>query len=134
MISMTRDSASSLMHLTRDPAPNSPFLSSILTVDEAAKLIRLSPRTVHELVRRRAIPHRRIAGRRRLLFVERELALWLNGCELESRELGDGNRIVRPRPSSTRSPRSTRPVAKPASRGSGDSASPAFDDATEELI
>jgi len=69
----------------------------LLVIDEAAKLLRCSPRTVHSLVGRRAIPHRRIGGTRRILFVEAELTRWIeDGCALEEIVTTDGGRIVRP--------------------------------------
>ena len=67
-----------------------------LTVEEAAELLRRSPRSIHELTRLRRIPHRRLPGMRRLLFLEDELKAWVDGCELEVRNLADGSRVVRP--------------------------------------
>jgi excisionase family DNA binding protein len=45
-----------------------------LTVNEAAALLRLAPKSVYSLVSQRRIPYRK-AGRR-LLFLESELILW----------------------------------------------------------
>lgn len=42
-------------------------------VTAGAEFLRCSVRTIHELTRRRAIQHRRVAGTRRCLFVPREL-------------------------------------------------------------
>jgi excisionase family DNA binding protein len=67
-----------------------------LTVEEAAELLRRSPRSVHELTRSRKIPHRRLVGMRRLLFLADELEAWADGAELETIELADGSRVVRP--------------------------------------
>jgi excisionase family DNA binding protein len=69
--------------------------TSFLTTEETAKLLRSSIRTVHELTRTRAIPHRRFG--RRCLFVESELRAWLDGAELEVVDLAGGGRCVRPR-------------------------------------
>ncbi len=46
----------------------------LLTVPEAAELLRLAPKSLYQLVSRRAIPYRK-AGRR-LLFLESELMEW----------------------------------------------------------
>ncbi|MBA3843204.1 MAG: hypothetical protein H0X39_11440 [Actinobacteria bacterium] len=51
-------------------------------------------RTIHELTRTRAIPHRRLPDARRCLFVRREVLAWLNGASLEAVELARGGRIV----------------------------------------
>ena len=65
-----------------------------LTIDEAAALLRRSRRAIGELVARRAIPHRRMAGARRLLFPKGELLAWLDGAPLEVIETR-GARIVK---------------------------------------
>jgi excisionase family DNA binding protein len=67
-----------------------------LTVEEAAELLRRSPRSVHELTRSRRIPHRRLPGMRRLLFLADELEAWCDGCQLDVAEYEDGSRVVRP--------------------------------------
>lgn len=67
--------------------------TTYLTSSEAAKLLRASTRTVHELTRRGAIPHRRFG--RRCLFLEAELRAWLDGAELETVPLRGGGRVVR---------------------------------------
>jgi excisionase family DNA binding protein len=72
--------------------PDSPFLVTA----EVAVLLRCSIRTVHELTRRNAIPHRKMARTRRCLFLESEVREWLNGEMLEVTRLEDGGRIVRP--------------------------------------
>ena len=68
---------------------------AFLIASEVATLLRCSLRTVHELTRSRTIPHRRLAGIRRCLFLEHELQLWLDGAALETIELAGGGRIVR---------------------------------------
>ena len=70
--------------------------SSFLTVDQAAQVVHMSPRTIHELARNGArIPHRRIGGCRRLLFLESELHAWVDGAELEHVATANGGRVVR---------------------------------------
>ncbi len=66
-----------------------------LTVEETAKLLHRSIRSIHELTRTSAIPHRRY-GRRCLLLAE-EIAAWLEGAELETIPLPNGGRCVRPK-------------------------------------
>jgi len=51
----------------------------------------------HELTRLAEIPHRKLPGSRRCLFVVSDLEQWEAGCELEVAELARGGRIVRPR-------------------------------------
>ena len=68
----------------------------ILIVDEVAQLLRVSPRTIFEFTRKRAIPHRRLAGSRRLWFLRSEIRSWLDGAELEIVTDSAGGRIVRP--------------------------------------
>lgn len=73
------------------PAP-SPYL----LVEDVATRLRCSPRTIHELTRTRAIPHRRLPGGRRCLFREDELEAWEQGAPLEILETPGGGRVVRP--------------------------------------
>jgi excisionase family DNA binding protein len=68
-----------------------------LTHDEAAEYLRMSPRSLHDLVAKRAVPHRRPAGCRRILYDAREIDLWLDGHELESLSTAGGGRVVRVR-------------------------------------
>lgn len=76
------------------PANASPYL----VVEDVAELLRCSVRTVHELTRSNRVPHRRIAGTRRCLFLEHELRAWIEDApELEVVQRRDGSRIVRPR-------------------------------------
>jgi excisionase family DNA binding protein len=79
-------------------------LNDILRVEDVAKLLGCSKRTIHEMTRSEAIPHRRLAGRRRCLFRADELELWLDGVPLEVVRLQQGGRVVRPA-YSTRTPR-----------------------------
>ena len=73
-----------------------PIPSSYLVTSEVAALLRCSIRTVHELTRRSAIPHRKMPGSRRCLFLESELSRWLDGETLEVITLKRGGRVVRP--------------------------------------
>jgi excisionase family DNA binding protein len=70
-----------------------------LVTREVADRLRCSVRTVHELTRLGRIPHRRLSGARRCLFLVNELEAWENGASLELFELSQGGRIVRPLPS-----------------------------------
>jgi hypothetical protein len=56
-----------------------------------------SPRSIGELVSKRAIPHLRHGGTRRVLFVPAELDAWDKGAELEELKLANGSRRVRPK-------------------------------------
>lgn len=67
-----------------------------LTAEQVASRLHCSIRSVHELTRTGRIPHRRLAGQRRVLFVEAELVAWEDGASLETRELAGGGRVVRP--------------------------------------
>jgi hypothetical protein len=67
-----------------------------LTEDVAARY-HCSTRSILELTRTGAIPHRRHAGTRRCLFLVPELELWDDGAELEVAELEGGGRVVRPK-------------------------------------
>jgi hypothetical protein len=72
--------------------PRSPYL----LVEDVAARLRCSTRKVHELNRTEAIPHRRLPGSRRCLFLEAELEAWEAGAELEAVHLAGGGRVVRP--------------------------------------
>jgi hypothetical protein len=71
--------------------------SPYLFVEDVAARLRCSTRKIHEFTRTAAIPHRRLPGSRRCLFVEAELEAWEAGAALEIRELRGGGRIVRPK-------------------------------------
>jgi excisionase family DNA binding protein len=81
-----------------EPRATSPYL----LVGQVAALLGCSVRTVHELARLRQLPHRRPPGCRRLLFLEDELREWLDGAELDVKELRHNGRAVRPKRSSSR--------------------------------
>lgn len=70
----------------------SPFLT---TIDVAQRLC-CSTRSVHELTRSLRIPHRKLPGTRRCLFLEAELRAWEDGADLEVIHRSDGGRVVRP--------------------------------------
>jgi hypothetical protein len=72
--------------------PRSPYL----LVEDVAARYHCSVRTIHELTRTSAIPHRRLPGSRRCLFLEAELDLYdAGGVELEVLEREGGGRVVR---------------------------------------
>jgi excisionase family DNA binding protein len=71
-------------------------VSPYLLVEDVAARLRCSRRTIHELTRTNAIPHRRLPGGRRCLFREDELEAWVEGAPLEVVELARGGRVVRP--------------------------------------
>lgn len=68
-----------------------------LLVEDVAERLRCSIRTVHELTRTNAIPHRRLPGTRRCLFRLDELEAWEDGAPLEVSELPRCGRLVVPR-------------------------------------
>lgn len=53
--------------------------------------------TLYELVRRGEFPHRKLPGRRELLFPLADLEAFENGAELEVVKLPRGGRICRPK-------------------------------------
>lgn len=70
--------------------------SPYLLVEDVCERLHVRPRTVHEWTRLFEIPHRKLPGSRRCLFLEAELEAWESGAELEVLELRRGGRIVRP--------------------------------------
>jgi excisionase family DNA binding protein len=74
------------------PDTSSPYL----LVEDVARRLRCSRRTVHELTRTNAIPHRRLPGSRRCLFRPDELDAWENGSRLVVTTLPRGGRVVSP--------------------------------------
>jgi excisionase family DNA binding protein len=80
--------------------------SPFLVVSEVAERLRCSTRSIHELTRTNRIPHRRLPGGRRLLFLEAELREWENGAPLEVFHRPEGGRAVRPTPLDSESPTS----------------------------
>ena len=58
-------------------------MSGYLLAEGVAELLGCSVRSIHERARLGEIPHRRIGGTRRLLFVEEEISAWVDGAELE---------------------------------------------------
>jgi hypothetical protein len=71
--------------------------SPFLLVADVAERYAVSTRWVLERTRLRAIPHRRLPGSRRCLFLADDLLAWENGAELQVVELADGGRLVRPK-------------------------------------
>lgn len=68
-----------------------------LTTDDVAARFGISRRTVRELTRNRAIPHRVLPYGRRCLFDPLHLQAWEDGASLATVELPHGGRIVKPR-------------------------------------
>jgi predicted DNA-binding transcriptional regulator AlpA len=70
--------------------------SPYLTVEEVAERYHVSTKWVHERCRLRELPHRRLSGTRRLLFLEAELQAYDEGCPLVVSELPRSGRVVKP--------------------------------------
>jgi hypothetical protein len=68
--------------------------TSFLLVKDVALRLRRSARTIHELTRLEAIPHRKRPGIRRCLFLPDELRAWEDGRPLEVRHLRRGDRVA----------------------------------------
>ena len=73
-------------------------VSPYLLAEDVASRLHVTTRTVHELTRTSGIPHRKLPGTRRCLFLADELTAWENGATLEASELPRGGRVVRPKP------------------------------------
>jgi excisionase family DNA binding protein len=71
--------------------------SPYLLAPAVAERLHCSLRSVRELMRTNAIPHRKLPGGRRLLFRVDELEAWEAGASLEVVELPRGGRVVQPR-------------------------------------
>ncbi len=71
--------------------------SPYLLVEDVCERLHASTRRVHEWTRLSQIPHRKLPGSRRCLFLESELAAWEAGAALEVVELPRGGRVVRPK-------------------------------------
>ena len=83
-------------HAAADTPAADVVRSPYLTTDDIARRLRCSRRSVHELTRTGAIPHRRPPGARRCLFVETEITAWLDGASLDVLDLPRGGRVVTP--------------------------------------
>jgi excisionase family DNA binding protein len=69
-----------------------------LTLADAAELLGLSAYTVRTKAAAGELPHRKLPGSFRILFLEEEITDWVDGAQLETiRTPGDG-RVVRPKP------------------------------------
>jgi excisionase family DNA binding protein len=66
-----------------------------LTTEEAAERLRCSVRTVQERIAKGRVPHRKIAGLRRVLIPADELEAMIDGAELETVNTANGGRVVR---------------------------------------
>lgn len=71
-------------------------MRTFLTAQEAAPLVGLSEWSLREKARRGAAPCRKIPGCRRVMFDPEELSAWADGAPLETVELPNGGRVVRP--------------------------------------
>jgi excisionase family DNA binding protein len=69
-----------------------------LHVDDVARMLGCSSRTVHEWTRLCTVPHRKPPAGRRCLFIEAEIREWIDGAALEVVKLPRGGRVVRPVP------------------------------------
>lgn len=72
--------------------------SPFFTVEQTAAHLHVSVRTIREWTRTGRVPHRKLPGQRRCLFIPSELEAWVNGAELHRTDLPDGGRIVKPQP------------------------------------
>ncbi|MDE2103753.1 MAG: helix-turn-helix domain-containing protein [Patescibacteria group bacterium] len=93
-VEATNQAASELSvgHAVPETERRSPYL----VVGEVADRLRLSVRQVHEMTRLGRIPHRKMPGVRRCLFLPGELEAWENGAALSVKEIPGGGRIVTP--------------------------------------
>ena len=76
-------------------------MTTFLRTEEAAEFLSLSVDTLLRKASAGTVPHRRIAGVRRLLWLEAELVDWINGAELETITAANGGRVTRPIESSS---------------------------------
>jgi excisionase family DNA binding protein len=76
--------------------------TDLLTLEEAAEVLRIAPSTAREWARRGKLPNFRPPGCRRPLVPLRDLEAFVAGVPLEMKKLADGGRIVRPKRSSGR--------------------------------
>lgn len=67
-----------------------------LLTEDVADRYRQSVRWVDEESRCGRLPHRKLPGRRRRLYLEDELQLFDDGAQLETIKLANGGRHVRP--------------------------------------
>jgi excisionase family DNA binding protein len=72
-------------------------MTKYLLVETVAEILGASVRTVQDRAARGKIPHRRLGGCRRLLFLPDEIAAWIDGAELETIKTAGGGRVVRPK-------------------------------------
>ena len=75
-------------------SPNRIYLSLPELVERYAGVY--SKWTLYELTRTGSIPHRKLPGRRGLLFPVDELEAFEDGAELETLNLAGGGRVCRP--------------------------------------
>jgi len=85
------------LELRSGPEPSPTDVATYLVVEDVAERLRCSIRSIHELTRSMAIPHRRMPGMRRCLFRADELEAWENGSPLKVIPMPRGGRAVVPR-------------------------------------
>jgi excisionase family DNA binding protein len=78
-----RDYAGDYESGSGDPVSASPYL----LVADVAERLHCSTRTIHGMTSAREIPHRRLPGQRRCLFLAADLERWEGSCPLEVVEL-----------------------------------------------
>ena len=66
-------------------------MKALLTIEEAAELLKLSIKTLYTYVERESIPHIRLG--RRVLFSTEKLEEWVNNCSI----LPGGRSLKKPR-------------------------------------
>ncbi len=67
-----------------------PAEPEVLTVLEAAQLLRVGKNVVYELVSQNKIPHQRI-GRKQIRFSRQALMSWLTGCSSQVAPMKGGH-------------------------------------------
>jgi excisionase family DNA binding protein len=68
-----------------------------LLSEDVAELLGVSRSTVQEWLGRCRMPHRKMPFTRRCVIPAGDFEAWLDGCELETTQLGGGGRIVKPK-------------------------------------
>jgi excisionase family DNA binding protein len=68
----------------------------ILLLEDVAERYGVAVSTVQEWARRGRLPCFKPPGTRRVFVKLRDLEAWEDGCELETKRLADGGRIVKP--------------------------------------
>jgi predicted DNA-binding transcriptional regulator AlpA len=74
--------------------------AALLHVEDVMAMFGVSRRTVHGWTMTRTVPCRRLAGTRRVFFLEDELRQWIDAggsIELDVQEQPNGGLVVRPK-------------------------------------